>query len=162
MNHSGVTCSVCPREVPADLLPLFGNGEFAFCSGTCLRTAFQSAVLDLLKSALQPEQFQQLMDTADPSALPPPNPLPELTCTNHIREALQQITDLILSNRLTNKQASLLLYALQTALANLRTAAALAPAPAPDAKPPAGFTPPPKPKKIGRQGERPKKGAAPK
>jgi hypothetical protein len=150
MRANAVTCSLCGRPVPAELLPVFGDDAIAFCSGTCLRTAFQSAVLDLLKAALDPGQYQQLIATAEPSALPPPNPLPELTCTNHIREALQQITDLILSNRLTNKQASLLLYALQTALANIRTAAALTPAPAPHPNPPAGFTPPPKPKKARR------------
>lgn len=141
MPDPTIYCSNCSRPVPGDLLPAvydLGTG-IAYCSGRCMREHFQSFVLGLCRESLTPQQFADL--TADHK---PQMHLPALDTTNQIREALQQVTDGIINGQVTNKQASLLLYALQTALANLKASAVLDAQPEPEpVHHAAGFTPEP-------------------
>lgn len=84
-------------------------------------------MLSICRAVLIPQEYAEL--TFSPDLPAPPASLPEFTNTNQIRQAIKQVTDLVLCGRITNKQASLLLYALQTALSALRTAARVEPAP---------------------------------
>ena len=132
-----MNCSVCQRRVPSWLTDAVPGAEW--CSGACLRRAFIRAITDLARVNLTPEQFEEL------SNLSPHPRLGDLATPGSIREAITSVTDHLLSSHLQPKQASILLYALQTAISTIRLATeqgyASADADAPPSPAVAGFAP---------------------
>jgi hypothetical protein len=109
-------------QMVTGLVNSFGQGDMlVWCSGKCCRQTFLAALRELVRTALTPREYDALCDGAPPEVIRPAS-LPELTTTNHIREAIEQVSAHLLANRVTPKQASLLLYAIQTALGVLRIA----------------------------------------
>ena len=92
-----------------------------WCSGRCCRQSFMASLRELVRTALTPTEYDDLTRDAPPEPVQPAS-LPTLTTTQHIREAIEQVSAHLLANRVTPKQASLLLYAIQTALGVLRIA----------------------------------------
>lgn len=131
---SPMPCSRCGRLVPQELANTFTENKLpGFCSGTCFRIHFQQTILDLLRASLTPQQYDEL--TTQPGTNLPIT-IGELKTTAEIRDAIRQVTDALLTDQVKPKQASLVLYALQTALGALRTAAVLeVPPDAPDNPP---------------------------
>jgi inorganic triphosphatase YgiF len=108
-------CLICNRPVPEWLRETAGESAL-WCSGTCLRKAFQQACRELAERVLTPEQFHQLMSGK-------PQSIGRLSTPHEIREAVTTMADAILSKTVEPKQASLVLYALQTAISTLRLTA---------------------------------------
>lgn len=111
-----MNCDHCNKPVPTWLVTACGGVQPLWCSGRCLRLSFTRHVGNLLRCTLTPAQFQEVTARADPR-------LPALESPQQIREAITYVTDALLADRVQPKQASILLYALQTAISTLRLAA---------------------------------------
>jgi hypothetical protein len=120
-----INCEWCGARVPYEftpeglgLEPGSTNGV-AWCTGICARKSFQAQIVEIARHALTPEQYVQLTANVE---LPPiaPAAMPELTSPANIRLAVQLVTSAVLQQRISNRDAKALLFALQTAAATLR------------------------------------------
>lgn len=119
-----VYCQWCTAEVPYEFTPAGlgmpdDNNGVAYCSGTCCRKAYAEGICQIVEHVLGPAAFEQLRNSA-PRPLPP-TALPKLDTRQNIQKAIATVTAALLTDRISSKQASQLLYAIQTALGVLRT-----------------------------------------